>query len=138
MPNDPQPGSAKSKLIDALSRGGSDPVTLSLSLAAGAEPAADIAQRLVQQKTTAKSVDVVQVHPLARVFAVRGAPKALLPLVQASEVTDAIYSAQPDILPKPVKRRAVDITSGEGFYPVKKTGAAQRKTTARRGKSRKK
>jgi hypothetical protein len=108
----------KSKVIGELrakSAQKAEPVTLSLSLGEGKEPVDRIAKRLLRQS----KVELVHVHPLARVVSVRGTPAALLPIVESSHVQDAIRSDEPDVLPQPMNRRLVDIDK-EGFKPVQR------------------
>jgi hypothetical protein len=109
----------KSKMIgDLLGREGNAPVTLSLSLGPGEEPPGDIVKRLVQRSALG-SVNIVDVRPLARVVSVRGKPNALVPLVESDEIQDALYSNEPDVYPKPVKRSPVDIETDKNFRPIR-------------------
>lgn len=117
----------KSDLLDILRKSAAKqakPVTLSLSVGAGEEPVADIARRLVKKADS--DVHVVHISPLARVIAVNGKPASLLPIVEAADVEDATFSAEPDIVPKPVKRGSVDIESDAGFYPQPSTAKKNR------------
>jgi hypothetical protein len=116
------PGSIKAKTIGELrarNAQGDAAVTLSLALGPGDEPVDHIVKRLLARTSEGGPVDILQIHPLARVVSVRGKPNALVPLIESSEIQDALYTSEPDILPKPVKRRPVDLATEEGFYPVR-------------------